>query len=148
METMINLKEDIEQREIPGFHGRRGGTLFILSILFVSIAAVLVAIRVSTRLATKRELGKDDHFILLATVHLFILFTPKKPFTFFSLTEIFFSKVFDIGLTIVNCVCKLLFWKPQTGLMNADESRSGASRIWPQRQHPLGRRSQYCASSK
>lgn len=74
METMINLK-DVEQREIPGFHGRRGGTLFILSILFVSIAAVLVAVRVSTRFATKRELGKDDYFILLATVNLFILST-------------------------------------------------------------------------
>lgn len=80
MASMINLR-DIEQREIPGFHGR-GGTLFVLSILFVSIAAVLVAVRVSTRFATKRELGKDDYFILLATV-IFILFTPKSP-TFFS----------------------------------------------------------------
>lgn len=67
---MKNLK-DIEPREIPGFHGR-GGTLFVLSILFVSIAAVLVAVRVSTRFVTKRELGKDDYFILLATV-VFIL---------------------------------------------------------------------------
>ena len=66
MASMINLR-DIEQREILGFHGR-GGTLFILSILFVSIAAFLVAVRVSTRFATKRELGKDDYFILLATV--------------------------------------------------------------------------------
>lgn len=67
MASMINLR-DIEQRGmIPGFHGR-GGTLFIISIIFVSIAAVLVAVRVSTRFATKHELGKDDYFILLATV--------------------------------------------------------------------------------
>lgn len=80
MASVINLR-DIEQREIPGFQGR-GGTLFVLSILFASIAAVLVAVRVSTRFATKRELGKDDYFILLATV-IFILFTPKSS-TFFS----------------------------------------------------------------
>lgn len=66
MAVMMDLR-DIEPREIPGFHGR-GGTLFVLSILFVSIAAVLVAVRVSTRFATKRELGKDDYFIMLATV--------------------------------------------------------------------------------
>lgn len=80
MAVMMDLR-DIEPREIPGYHGR-GGTLFVLSILFVSIAAVLVAVRVSTRFATKRELGKDDYFILLATV-MFIL--PNiRAFHFFS----------------------------------------------------------------
>lgn len=94
---------DVYPREIPGFHGR-GGTLFVLSIVFVSIATVLVAVRVSTRFATMHELGKDDYFILLATV----MFTPHQincPLFFF-LTNLF--KVFDIGLTIVNCVCKLV----------------------------------------
>lgn len=85
MASMINLR-DIEQREILGLHGR-GGTLFILSILFVSIAAVLVAVRVITRFATKRELGKDDYFILLATVFSYP-FTPKSPLPF-SLTDFF-----------------------------------------------------------
>lgn len=89
MASMINLR-DIEQRGIPGFHGR-GGTLFILSILFVSIAAVLVAVRVSTRFATKRELGKDDYFILLATV-IFILSHMKLPFSLTELSFSFFSR--------------------------------------------------------
>lgn len=80
MAVMMDLR-NIEPREIPGYHGR-GGTLFVLSILFVSIAAVLVAVRVSTRFATKRELGKDDYFILLATV-IFILPT-LRAFHFFS----------------------------------------------------------------
>lgn len=80
MAVMMDLR-NIEPREIPGYHGR-GGTLFVLSILFVSIAAVLVAVRVSTRFATKRELGKDDYFILLATV-IFIL-PNLRAFLFFS----------------------------------------------------------------
>lgn len=133
MAVMINLR-DIEPREIPGFHSR-GGTLFVLSILFVSIAAVLVAVRVSTRFATKRELGKDDYFILLATV---ILILSHLRALIFSLTDLF--KVFDIGLTIINCVCKLLSVSPDL-FIDADKSRSRASRIWPERQHPRGRRS-------
>lgn len=58
---------DVDTREIPGFHGR-GGALFVISIVFVSIAAILVALRVSGRFSMKNELGKDDYFIVLATV--------------------------------------------------------------------------------
>lgn len=83
MASLINLR-DIEQKETLGFHGR-GGTLFILSILFLSIAAVLVAVRVSTRFATTRELGKDDYFILLATVIFILSHLRALPF---SLTDL------------------------------------------------------------
>ena len=122
---------DVYPREIPGFHGR-GGTLFVLSIVFVSIATVLVAVRVSTRFVTMHELGKDDYFILLATV----MFTPHVincPLSFF-LTNLF--KVFDIGLTIVDCVCKLV---PETlELFNdSNKRRSRSSRLWRQKYQPL-----------
>lgn len=95
---------DLNSREIPGFHGR-GGTLFVLSIVFVFIAAGLVALRVSTRFTTKRGLGKDDYFILLATV-MFIPSQLVRCSSCFFLTEFF--KVFDIGLTIVDCVGMLV----------------------------------------
>lgn len=75
--AIIDLR-DVNPREIPGFHGR-GGTLFVLSIVYVSIAAGLVAVRVSTRFATKRGLGKDDYFIMLATV----MFIPPHKCSFF-----------------------------------------------------------------
>lgn len=80
---------DVYPREIPGFHGR-GGTLFVLSIVFVSIAVVLVAVRLSTRFATMRELGKDDYFILLATV----MFIPPHLIN----CPLFFSDEFVQGL--------------------------------------------------
>lgn len=107
---------DVYPREIPGFHGR-GGTLFVLSIVCVSIATVLVAVRVSTRFVTMHQLGKDDYFILLAMV----MFTSHLIISplFFFLTNSF--KVFDIGLTIVNCVCKLV---PEIlDLLNASNKR-------------------------
>lgn len=106
---------DISPREVPGFHGR-GGTLFVLSIVLVTIAAVLVALRVSARFATRLELGKDDYFILLATV---IFIPPHLIALFLFLTCLF--KVFDVGLTIDNCVCKLVAETPD--LLNDSDKR-------------------------
>ena len=46
----------------------RGAVLVVISIVFNSVASGLVAIRLGTKLASRRKLGLDDYAILLSLV--------------------------------------------------------------------------------
>ena len=58
----------LEARNV-GFHGR-GINLAIISIVFLSVAFILVAARVTSRVTTGRKLGRDDYAIMASVVRL------------------------------------------------------------------------------
>ena len=49
----------------------RGAILVIISIVFNSVGLGLVAMRLGTKLASRRKLGPDDYAILLSLVRCF-----------------------------------------------------------------------------
>ncbi len=57
----------MHKKDVVGIHGR-GAPLVDLSIIFGTVAAVVVTLRVSTRLLSKAGLGSDDYIIVCSMV--------------------------------------------------------------------------------